>query len=90
DICENNMFGLKSEHVRYIENMTGYLKQPPRQLIGTTSISMDRHYAETPVNETGKKSLAGSKRKREDEKDEGPNTPKRHKAEIMGNNATGK
>ncbi|KAL3855336.1 hypothetical protein ACJMK2_014552 [Sinanodonta woodiana] len=81
DTVRQNMFELKAEQLRYPENMTGYLKKPPRQLIGTTSIAMDRFYADTPVQEElGKKSQArGTKRRSEDEEDEEPEAPKRQR-----------
>ncbi|KAL3871660.1 hypothetical protein ACJMK2_039644 [Sinanodonta woodiana] len=80
-VVKGNMFDCKSEKILYMENMTGYLKQPPRQLIGTTSIAMDRHYTETSVKETvGKKSPArGTKRRIEGEEYEEPEAPKRQR-----------
>ncbi|KAL3884908.1 hypothetical protein ACJMK2_025007 [Sinanodonta woodiana] len=60
--------------------MTGYLKKPPRQLIGTTSNVMDRFYVEQPQQEElGKKSLKGTKRRREDQEDEKPDAPNRQR-----------
>lgn len=82
--CKDNMFGIKSQKINYIENMTGYLKQPPRQFVGSTSIAMDRHWADTQMKDAGKKSPGGKKRRMEDEEDEEAPTPKRQRGENNG------
>ncbi|KAK3590605.1 hypothetical protein CHS0354_001630 [Potamilus streckersoni] len=62
---EKSCYAVKSQQVKFINNMTKYLHQAPRKYVGATSLAMDTYWSSSPAaqpNETDQEILDGTKK----------------------------